>query len=309
LRYGDEVLTLGGRSIRTANEFKNVLGTFPQGWRIPLRFRRDDARREVHVRLTALHRRQELLDLVQQRPRPSELPPLKKPEEGEKPPRSPQLQSDEKTAVPEQFAKYIQKRVGYSNHYFNQLEQSRVWSQFQQHGDFRKATGAWKLNGTMTGGGEVTFQLGNDQSSGTLPEETASFDASKDALTQLAPQGSGGLLVALHVWRRLLVNGLDTFGEVYYLGTAPLVGESGLMDVLVGTFNITESRFYFHPDTGRLLALEMYPDTNVDPCEVEFLDYRPTNGRSIPYRMQVRHGDTVFTEIVLDEVILPEKVF
>jgi hypothetical protein len=160
------------------------------------------------------------------------------------------------------------------------------------------------LKGGLAGGGEVTFQLEQEQATATFPEGMVSLDASKDVLSQLAPEGSGGLLVALHIWRRLLVNGLDTFGEVYYLGTAPLARQQGLMDVLVGTFNVTESRFYFHPETGRLLALEMYPDTNVDPCEIEFLDYRATNGRSIPHRMQVRHGDTVFAEVRLDEVLV-----
>ncbi|MEX0713218.1 MAG: trypsin-like peptidase domain-containing protein, partial [Pirellulales bacterium] len=40
LRYGDEVVSFGGRPIRTVNAFKNILGTFPKGWRVPLTFRR-----------------------------------------------------------------------------------------------------------------------------------------------------------------------------------------------------------------------------------------------------------------------------
>ena len=41
LRYGDEIVRFGGRDIATANAFKNVLGTYPEGWRVPIVFRRD----------------------------------------------------------------------------------------------------------------------------------------------------------------------------------------------------------------------------------------------------------------------------
>ena len=41
LRYGDELLRFAGREIGTANAFKNALGTFPAGWRVPLTYRRD----------------------------------------------------------------------------------------------------------------------------------------------------------------------------------------------------------------------------------------------------------------------------
>ncbi|MDP6060018.1 MAG: trypsin-like peptidase domain-containing protein, partial [Pirellulaceae bacterium] len=36
LRYGDEVLRFGGRQIGSVNGFKNVLGIYPRGWRVPL---------------------------------------------------------------------------------------------------------------------------------------------------------------------------------------------------------------------------------------------------------------------------------
>ena len=54
LRYGDEIVRFGGRDISTANAFKNVLGTYPQGWRVPLAFRRDG---KEYERLGAAGRR------------------------------------------------------------------------------------------------------------------------------------------------------------------------------------------------------------------------------------------------------------
>ncbi|MFV1968163.1 MAG: S1C family serine protease [Pirellulaceae bacterium] len=304
LRYGDEVLALGGRSTRTANEFKNVLGTFPNGWRVPLRYRRDGIRHDIHVRLGALHRRQDLLDLVQRQPPHPDLPPEKKPGDDKQPRRVPQPRAHTKKPVPDEFAKFIKARAGYSNYYFNEVEQSRVWSRFQEHGDFSKAPGIWTLRGALASGGTVEFLLGEERSSATFPEGPASVAAGQDISEQLAPQGSGGLLAALHLWRRLLVAGPDKFGEWYYLGTAPRVDQERLLDVLVGTFDVTESQFWFDPATGKLVALEMFPDAHVDPCEIEFLDYRAVGQRAIPHRLLVRHGDSVFAEIRLNEVVV-----
>ena len=65
-------------------------------------------------------------------------------------------------------------------------------------------------------------------------------------------------LPALYLWRRLAVEGLGRFGDVYYYGTAPLVGHEGLVDVLVGSHKGVDCRFYFDPAEGHLLAMEMF---------------------------------------------------
>ena len=61
LRYGDELLSFAGRPITTVNGFKNVLGIFPKGWRVPLSYRREGERRDVYVRLMGVHTDEELL--------------------------------------------------------------------------------------------------------------------------------------------------------------------------------------------------------------------------------------------------------
>ena len=55
-----------------------------------------------------------------------------------------------------------------------------------------------------------------------------------------------------------------------------------------------ECWFYFDPAGGELLALEMYPAENADPCEVYFSDYRRMDGRLLPGRMEVRIADELF---------------
>ena len=131
----------------------------------------------------------------------------------------------------------------------------------------------------------------------------------KDISEQLQPEGSGGLLATLHLWRRLLLLGPERYGEVYYLGTAPLPAQDTLFDVLVATHDVTESHFYFTPDGGRLTALEMFPESNVDPCEIHFSDYREvTTGRWLPFRLTAKHGDKVVADINVEAYELPGPV-
>jgi hypothetical protein len=55
-----------------------------------------------------------------------------------------------------------------------------------------------------------------------------------------------------------------------------------------------ECRFYFDPGDGRLLAIEMFPDEDSDPCEINFSDYHETDGRFLPGQMEVRYGNETF---------------
>ena len=140
LRYGDEVVAFGGRPIPSVNAFKNVLGIFPSGWRVPLSYRRDGERHDVYVRLAGVHTKAEMQKMLQ-RPAapdelPRELPPDQEPKKGDKPPR-PQPRSrphpeQPKVEVPPEAAKMIVPRAGFKNYYFNELNRQRVWSQFSR---------------------------------------------------------------------------------------------------------------------------------------------------------------------------------
>jgi hypothetical protein len=202
---------------------------------------------------------------------------------------------------PEEAAKYIENRRGYANYYFNRLNQDRVWKALAAGGDFGDLTGPWLLQGRLGAGGDAEFLLDNNNATAQLPSGAAAIDAAKDLADQLAPEGSGGLLAALHVWRRLLTMGPQRYGEVHYQGTVPLPGRDGVFDVLVGTHNVVESHFLFDPKSGRLVALEMYSDADADPCEIYFDDYRETSGRQLPHRLQVRYGDGVFAEVQVNQ--------
>src|SRR5436190_7646541 len=72
LRYDDEIVSFAGRSIDTPNSFKNVLGIFPEGWRVSVVYRRNGQQYSALVRLTGVHGEEELIQLLARRPRQEE---------------------------------------------------------------------------------------------------------------------------------------------------------------------------------------------------------------------------------------------
>ncbi len=312
LRYGDQLLSFGGREITSVNGFKNILGTYPRGWRVPMSYRHEGERHDVFVRLSGVHTHEELLAKLQQRP--PELPeghPGPKPEPGDKPRKKDDSQPPKKRprsplppghpglpqAIPEQVAKLLEEKPGYANYYFNQQNQDRVWNQLSSNSDYTKSPETWTLSGDVVGLGPFEITLGPEQARGQFPASRDKVDLRVDYDRQLLPAGSGGLLPTLSLWQRLLRVGPSRFGEVYYLGTAPLINHDGLFDVLVGTYNVVETRFSFAPHGGQMVAVEMFPEANVDPCEVYFDDYRKVDDYLLPHHMIVRYGDVVVAEL------------
>jgi serine protease Do len=318
LRYDDEIVAFGGRQIDTTNAFKNVLGIFPKGWRVPLTYRRDGKETEILVRLTGVHGEEELLSLIQpkakrpegpKRPprKPGEEPPKKDgdgPQPGEDPlPMNPHGQADDQP-IPEAVKKYIIERHGFANYYFNEQNRDRVWQAFSKRGDFSSQNGDWTLSGSLAGGGKVKLILGDSKASGEFPTGPFAIDPADDLDEQLGPPQSGGLVAAAWLWRQLLVGGPAKFGDLHYYGTAPYEGVADHSDVLTGLKNVVETDFVFHPESGELAVVEMRPTDDLDGCYLRLSDYREVAGRQVPFRWQVRHGDAVWGEIQWDEIEL-----
>ena len=319
LRLDDEIVAFGGRPITTPNGFKNVLGIFPALWRVPLSFRREGKRHDVLVRLPALHGHEELLRNAEGRPGGMPIPkPDDKPEPEGKPGKKPDR--DEKgqkpldvlphhrpAPMPEVVKAHFEAKRGYANYYFNKLHQQRVWKAWSARGDFSSLRGAWVLGGELARGGRFQFRLDDRGGKLQLPDGQSKWTVG-DALTASSPPpGSGGLLPALYLWRRLATEGLGRFGEVYYLGTVPLAGTDGQADVLVGLHQGAECHFLFDPATGSLLAVEMFAEEDADPCAIRFSDYQQVDGRWLPSRMEIRHGDELFATLKFDEHRLEKK--
>ena len=308
LRYDDEIVSLAGREVTSTNTFKNILGTLPKGWRVPLVYRREGKRTTIYVRLAGVHSGDELLRKLEGRKPPKKPGPKPdkgdKPKEGTPPEKKPSAHpAPKEKPLPPHLAKLVVKRRGYANYYFNLAERDRVWKAYTENGKAWDAKGAWEFAGSIDGKA-ATIRLASDGAIGKFPDGSFAVTMDEDLDRQIGPPGSGGLLVALLQWRRLLIEGPKKYGDIYYVGTAPVVGHDVLCDVLVGVFGTVETRFYFDPRDGRLVFLEMYPDRNVDPCEIYFRDEKTVAGHVVPHTMEVRHGDVVFGTLKWETVKL-----
>jgi serine protease Do len=331
LRYGDQIVEFAGRPITTTNAFKNVLGTFPQGWRVPLVYRREGQTQEILVRLASLHSSEELLQLTEKAlgpPEPEpEQPPTPKPqpkpdgeqEESKEPdaektpeertPRRIREQAnphEKQKATPEHVAKWLESKRGFANFHFNRLERDRVWEALQRLTRLEDRRGPWTLQGGLQPAGSLKLVLEDHQAFAQLvtAQESGEWLANlqQDLAQQRQPAGSGGMYVAMHLWRRFLVLGPSRFGEVIYWGTGTLADHEGLCDVLLVTHDDIEARLYFDPASGQLLALESYPESDQDPCELHFRDYRSVEGQQLPFEITVRYGDETFCVWKLEQL-------
>lgn len=324
VRVDDEILRFAGREIRSANSLKNILGIFPKGWRVPLTYRHDGQTLETLVRLRGVHHEGELAELMEE-PKLAPMP-APKPKEGEpkgpapKPgnpddkrpnqrgPNGPQPGPEKRPLTPEQIAKLFhapkplpdavkkryEARDGFANYFYNKLNRDRVWKADLARGDFSSLTGAWTFSGDLAGGGTFSAKLNDKEASMALPLGDTKLAITDNLGEVLNPPGSGGLLAALSLWRKFQIGGPARFGEVTYLGTMPLEGHDRWVDVVWGTTGGVDCQFMFDSSEGTLVGMEMYPQTDSDPCEVYFNDYREADGHFLPYRFEVRYGDTVF---------------
>jgi hypothetical protein len=307
LRFGDEVLAFGGRDITTVNALKNVLGIFPKGWRVPLSYRHGEERFDVLVRLRGVHTQVELAEMLEAEPqpeprrpgepRPGKPGPDTPPKDPEQPPTPLPFHRAKPEPMPEVVKKHYVEKPGYVNYYFNELHRDRVWKALVARGDYAALKDQWTITGTTAMGDEIRFLVSDHSASIKMAAGEQAIELEGELAARPEPPGSGGLLVALALWRRMLVLGPEDFGDVTYLGTAPVDGREGLADVLVGLHRDVECRFYFDPADGEMVAMEMFPEEDTDPCELYFSDYRETDGRMLPGRIVVRHGDGVYQAI------------
>jgi serine protease Do len=305
LRRDDEIVSFAGRSISTANAFKNMLGTLPKGWRVPLSYCHEGKQYDVLVRLSAAHSESELTEMAGGRApnRPMPIPePGGKPKKPLPPGRDRKKPSAAPThievPVPEVVKKHFVAKRGFANYYFNVLNQERVWKAWNARANL--GGGDWTLSGPLQKG-RFRLQISDEGAALSLPSSEQHWMAGDNLAASLTPPESGGLFAALYLWRRLASEGLTRFGELRYAGIAPLIGHAGLVDVLSGTHGGVECRFYFDPAEGDLLAIEFFPDENSDPCEVYFSDFRQMHGRLLPGRIAVHFGDKPYAAFKIDD--------
>jgi serine protease Do len=302
----DELTSFAGRAISSDNHYKNVVGLFPRGWRVPLTYRRGREEKEILVRLMGVQKKE--LDGGEPKEQPKKGGPIPK---GPKAPQGPQGPA----------AKYYEAKPGFVNFYFNRQEKDRVFAAFKKHGDFSTANGSWHIEGDVSllkarAGSPFIADL-SDVKTGKSEEtvvklKIGAFDETIKPLDPNAgddlrrPKGSGGFMAALYIWRHLLTQGEKGMTDCSHGGMEPIypppvdgstvknwMDQRVDADVLITKFGPYQNKWFFSRNDQKLLGFELrMKDANEDPCEVYFSDYRVVEGRQLPHRMKVYYKDS-----------------
>ncbi len=315
LREGDEIVSFAGRSVRSVNQFKNILGIYPKGWKLPLVFRRDGVRTETLLRLRALHRASELAGGGKPKPRPGDKPggkpggkPGDKPGDKKKRPGQPPRRRPAVVKPPEKYKHLYVKKSGFANYYFNQLEQKRTLSGMSRLGDFAAAKGTWVFLGTTEAGDAYQLTLA-DSGVGLSWKQQAYFqELSKSAEPLNEPKSSGGLLYAMHMWRSFLMQRERVFGEFYYLGSEPLDGSGPRVDVMISELGNVRCRWYFDRKRAQLLGWDCRIEEETDECEVRFGGEIDSGGRRWPKTITVRSAGSLLAKFAVETVTIRPEV-
>jgi hypothetical protein len=75
-------------------------------------------------------------------------------------------------------------------------------------------------------------------------------------------------------------------------------------EVLNSRFGPFLAKWYFSLADYKLLGFEVRLQDNEDPCEVYLADYRPVNGRLMPFRLQVLYADGHYGTFTFDRINL-----
>ncbi|MBI3824011.1 MAG: trypsin-like peptidase domain-containing protein [Planctomycetes bacterium] len=292
----DVVMSFAGRQITSDNHYKNIVGIFPRGWRLPLEYKRGDTQKEILVRLMGIQRK-EINDGA------APPPDNKQPPKGKGGPQG-------------EGAKFYEPKPGYANFYFNRQEKQRVFTAFKKISDLSKNTGDWNIEGTVRQLNAVAnspslFEIKEKGATTTTTVKLGPFvdkldepvDNTKEA--RMVPRGSGGLAAAIYLWRTMLTAGEKGFTECVHGGMEPLypppgvgIGDKKWMDqrvdadVLNTVKGVYHTKWFFARSDQKLLGMEVrVGDLSDEPCEVYFSDYKEVNGRQLPHRIQVFHKD------------------
>ncbi len=316
LRFGDEIVSLADREVRTTNSFKNILGTLPKGWRVPLEIRRDGQPRTLLVRLAGVHTEKQLTDLVSSEVVPGHAEP-EQGEPDEEPAQEPleeaptdgspaggnsDLSAEGKPNVA-LVESMLESRTGFANYYFNRSRREAVWERLQKLGDFPAERSVWTLTGTVAGE-STPIKILLDKHTGRIQIGSRSIEVEfGDAMSEIiSSRREGGLLVALHALKQLLQLGPEKLGDTIYLGTLPVYQTSATdlasqprQEVLQSLWYDATARFYVAPESEQVSLVEIFGDAGQDPVEVYMDQYQEQTtdekvGLRFPTRIRLQYG-------------------
>jgi len=259
LRADDELVSFGGRPIGSVNQFKNVLGIYPKGWKIPLVYRRDGERDEIYPRLEALHSIGELISYSNSPNPPKPEKEREKPESPEERPKLEQVLKKPGYVIPDEYKDLYEERIGFVNYHFNRIKQEELIESVAALGTSEGTQQKWTLTGEVTGRGPYKIVLTEFAGLLQLSAEntTALLDRGRPE-THLAGLNTEGMLMSLFELFNFMTAGDENFAETIYIGSEPLDGKGPRVDVLETLHENRKIRWYFDQQSSQLVGWDTF---------------------------------------------------
>lgn len=294
MRPGDELLSFGGRAISSANDFKNIVGIFPENTRVPVTFRNDDGVQSVTTRLSALHQFQKAPPLPQERQPEQGKNPLQDPEEKNKDLR------DTTPKPPEEYANLFVEKDGFTNFYFNQQRTNQILA------PALKAIGTKAVEPFPTWKIKVSASINGSEYPGVI---TVNQDAAGIDLEGLPPkiqeeeQMTGdselpelhGLLAGILQWHRLFTEQKDGFSEILSFGSERLLPSGDNAQILQTRSASTTSRWGFTKESNLPTSVDVLFSSDADEARIRFEGWKMQKPFPTPQRIGVVNHDTETT--------------
>ena len=192
-----------------------------------------------------------------------------------------------KVDLPPDVAAQFEPRRGFANYHVNRLKQRELIAALRDQvpamwgsdkdgptpadkGERPVTRPVWRIEGVREGLDPVPVRLYLDDNRYeiTLGDKVVQATRLAELAEGVDAANPSGILAALEAWRTLLIRGTEKFGECFYRGRVPYLGERPLRDSLVGITGDFESTWLIHPESRRLDSIEIVADRDLDPAEL-----------------------------------------
>lgn len=217
---------------------------------------------------------------------------------------------DKNVEIPPAVAAVFEARRGFANYFPNRIKQQEMLDHLRRQfptwdadatADAAQPAGpVWKIEGKTDNDQSLVVRLvvSDGAFEMMIGDKTISATNRSELYDAITSTNVSGILACLDAWRSLLVRGTDGFGECFYRGQVPLLGQRPLRDCLIGVSGELEATWLVHPESTVLEAIEMTADRDDDPAELHITwgDDRSKN----PTHLELRYGTLSVLKLKID---------
>ena len=292
LRSGDELVSFGGRSLTSANDFKNILGIFPEGIRVPFSYRNKEGVHKATLRLGPLHGFEEAPEMAEEEtpdrpeepkePRPNDDPKDQKPDEP-------------KEYLPEQYVHLFLQKKGFANYYFNTLHQNRLLKPLQQALPDSTAAPTWVLKLKIAQDGQPQpgeLVIGSEGCGLQVAGRNAAYQPQDNIDPLNESDELPGLLAASLHWHRFFRNDPSLFTDLFYHGTEQTPASDQPASILVVEDGILTARWQFIEGSVFPVGVDVLIAVGHDEARLRFTDWATDAETPFPRRIGLVDSQT-----------------